>query len=223
LQGEGNGVFAWTPTTGLSNPQIADPSATPDRTTRYLLTVLNNGCADTASVLIQVFQKPTANAGPDRKIFEGQQVQLNGSASGSSIHYYWTPITNINNDTTIAPTVSPTDNTTYTLHVVSDVGCGTATDDVIVSVYKKLVVPTAFSPNNDGINDVWDIPLINSYPNVSVTIFDRYGKMVFESNGYSKPWNGTFNGKPVPVGTYYYIIDTKTVAPKLNGSVFVIR
>jgi gliding motility-associated-like protein len=223
LQGSGGGNYVWKPTTGLSNPLIATPLASPIVTTTYTLFLSNNGCTDTASVLIQVLQKPIANAGPDKQIFEGNQVQLNGSASGSNIHYYWTPNANIDNDTTILPMVSPPKNTIYTLNVVSDVGCGIATDEVLVGVYLKLVIPNAFSPNNDGINDVWNIANLNTYPYATVNIFDRYGRIVFESYGYAKPWDGTLNGKPVPVGTYYYIIDTKTILPKLNGSVFLIR
>ncbi len=223
LEGSGVGSYAWNPATNLSNPLIANPIASPIITTRYTLSLTNNGCTDTASVLIQVLKKPVANAGPDKQIFEGQQVQLNGTTAGSNIHYYWTPNANIDNDTAISPIVSPLKNTVYTLNVVSDVGCGIATDEVLVGVYLKLVIPNAFSPNNDGINDVWNIINLNTYPYATVNIFDRYGKMIFESYGYAKPWDGTFNGKPVPIGTYYYIIDTKTIAPKLNGSVFLIR
>lgn len=223
LQGSGAGTYVWKPTANLSDANSADPISSPTATTRYLLTVTNLGCTDTTSVLVQVLERPTADAGPDKHILQGTEVQLNGAVTGNGISYYWTPSNYLDNDTSIIPLASPPSDITYTLHVTSNNGCGTATDDVLVTVFKKLTVPNAFSPNGDGINDFWNILYLDTYIDASVLVFDRYGRVVFESKGYTKPWDGTFNGKPVPVGTYYYIIDTKTIAPKLNGSVFLIR
>jgi gliding motility-associated-like protein len=92
-----------------------------------------------------------------------------------------------------------------------------------VKVLKKVVVPNAFSPNGDGINDVWIIRNLPDYPDASVKIFDRYGQQVFVSKGYSKPWDGTMQGRPLPVGTYYYIIQLKAGEKPLQGSITIIR
>ena len=111
------------------------------------------------------------------------------------------------------PKVSPVDDITYNLTVTSADGCVNS-DIVFVKVLKTPVIPNAFSPNGDGINETWVIQYLNSYPNVDVAIFNRYGQSVFHSSGYGKNWDGTYNGKVLPVGTYYYIIDRRVPGAK---------
>jgi gliding motility-associated-like protein len=77
-----------------------------------------------------------------------------------------------------------------------------------------VVVPNTFTPNNDGINDTWNIEALETYPLSITQVFNRYGTLIFQSIGYGKPWDGRQNGKPVPEGTYYYKIDLK------NGQIF---
>ena len=69
------------------------------------------------------------------------------------------------------------------------------------------MVPNAFTPNGDGKNDEWVIDGINLFPNVVISVYNRWGEQLFYSKGNYTPWDGTYNGKPVPVGTYYYIIN----------------
>jgi gliding motility-associated-like protein len=85
-----------------------------------------------------------------------------------------------------------------------------------------LVVPNMFTPNGDGINDVWLISNIESIPNCIVNIFNRSGQKVFSSVGYGTPWNGSYKNINAPIGAYYYIIDTRK-GDKLSGSVTIIR
>jgi gliding motility-associated-like protein len=92
-----------------------------------------------------------------------------------------------------------------------------------VSPPVDLVIPNTFTPNTDGINDTWKIPALASYPNCLVQIFNRYGAKVFNSIGYGSPWDGTVNGISVPVGVYYYVIDTKVRGINASGSITVIR
>jgi len=87
----------------------------------------------------------------------------------------------------------------------------------------SLVIPNTFTPNGDGINDTWDIRYINAYSNCTVSVFTRYGQKVYSSLGYAVPWDGTYNGKLLPTGTYYYIIDLKNNLPLLSGWITLIR
>jgi gliding motility-associated-like protein len=105
--------------------------------------------------------------------------------------------------------------------VTSIGGCSTS-DTLFVKVLKNPVIPNAFSPNGDGINDVWKIDYLDSYQGATVDIFNRYGQKVFSSLGYSNPWNGKYNGKTLPVGTYYYIINPKNGRKIFSGSVTII-
>ncbi|MDB4904195.1 MAG: hypothetical protein JWQ63_3476 [Mucilaginibacter sp.] len=86
-----------------------------------------------------------------------------------------------------------------------------------------VVIPNTFTPNGDGINDLWDISSLQSYPYCNVTVFNRYGTLIYNSIGYPKSWDGTYNGKVLPVGTYFYIIDLKNGKNKLTGPVTILR
>jgi gliding motility-associated-like protein len=83
--------------------------------------------------------------------------------------------------------------------------------------------PNVFSPNGDGIHDTWIIPGLNGYPQARVDVYDRYGRVVFHSIGYNQPWNGTRNGKVLPVATYYFVIKTADGLQPLTGSVTIIK
>ncbi len=219
--------YKWSPTTGLDHADIANPIASPTVTTTYLFSAYNDGCPDvapTASLTITVLKKPLADAGKSFKIFEGQSVTLQGKATGSYASTVWSPASYLDNASLLMPIATPTADITYTLHVLAAMGCGESTSTVFIRVYKKLLVPNTFSPNNDGINDYWNMGNISSYPNAVVSVYNRYGQQVFYSIGYAKSWNGIYNYKPLSVGTYYYIIDLKEDnLPKLSGWLLLVR
>jgi len=85
------------------------------------------------------------------------------------------------------------------------------------------VVPNAFSPNGDGINDTWVIRYLNEYPQADVQVFNRWGQPVYHITGYTTPWDGTYKGQPLPVGTYYWIIRPGNGRRQISGSVTILR
>jgi gliding motility-associated-like protein len=172
---------------------------------------------------VYVLKKPVADAGPDLKIFQGQSVVLNANVSGGSLAINWSPALFMNNPQTLRPVVTPPDDITYTLNVISNNGCGTASDAVFVRVFKSIKIPNAFSPNGDGINDTWKIEALETYPEAELQVFNRQGQPVFNAKGTSAPWDGTYKGKVLPVGVYYYVIDVKNEMEKLRGSVTLLR
>jgi len=223
----GSGVnamsYSWTPAVGLSNSSIANPSASPTQTTLYTLTAINGSCKASDSVLISVSKNPTANAGPDKAFVQGQFATLNGEAGGTNISYFWTPDVHISSDTVLNPQVSPPYDTAYTLHVVSHDGCLEATDKASIRYFRDVYIPNAFTPNNDGVNDTWNIPMMPAFPLVEVSVYNRYGQLVFFNKGYTKQWDGTFKGVAQSSGVYCYIIDLKNGFRKLSGIVVLIR
>ncbi|WP_295713481.1 gliding motility-associated C-terminal domain-containing protein [Mucilaginibacter sp.] len=215
--------YSWSPAAGLSDPASSNPVANPIETTTYAVTVRNaNDCSDTKTVTVNVLGNPSADAGADKKIFEGQSVMLNGAAQNANI-FNWTPATGLSDPHVLNPIATPGDDITYLLTVSSAQNCGEATSSVFVKVYHKIVIPNAFSPNGDGYNDFWDIEALVTYPQSLLTVFNRYGQQVFKSIGYDKPWKGTYNGAKLPSGTYYYIIDLKLGSPKLTGWVLIVN
>jgi len=93
----------------------------------------------------------------------------------------------------------------------------------IALILLQADIPNIITPNNYGINDYWQINGIESYPNAEVQVFTRYGQKVFESKGYAKPFDGTYNGQKLPVGAYYYIINLNNKCNLLSGSLTIIR
>ena len=223
LSASGGISYQWSPATGLSNATIANPVASPSVTTTYTVSVSNGGCTTTATLTVNVIQQPTVNAGPDQKMVKGQSVMLNGSVTGSNVQYYWTPALYLNDPNSLNPIATPPIDITYTLYAVSANKCFIVSDDVLVKVYTNVTAPDAFTPNGDGINDLWNIPALVGYPNCELFIYDRYGNRVFRSIGYSKPWDGTYNGKVLPAGTYYYTLDLKDGSKVIAGWVAIIR
>lgn len=215
--------YSWLPVTGLSDPTAASPAANPAETTTYTVTVTSNeGCKANQAVTVTVMPAPEASISPQKKIFEGQSVVLDAQASNADT-YLWSPATGLDDPTKLNPVASPTDDITYKLKATSGIGCGSAYASVFVRVYKKIVIPSTFSPNGDGLNDYWDMEALSTYPQCSLNVFSRSGQKVYTSTGYDKPWNGAYKGYILPSGTYYYVIDLKNNAPLLSGWVLIVR
>jgi gliding motility-associated-like protein len=219
----GTGVFSGT---AFSSAGVFDPAQT--NLTRdsgtykvsYKYTT-DKGCMDTASSSITVW-KVTADAGADVTVLEGNSASLHPIVTGTSTSYQWTPDKWLNSNTALYAVAQPLDNITYTLKVTGKAGC-TASDTVAVKVLKQPLIPNVFSPNGDGINDTWYITYLDVYPQSTVQVYNRYGAMVFNCHGTYKPWDGTFQGKPVPVGVYYYIVDAGSGRSRTSGWVTVLR
>jgi gliding motility-associated-like protein len=223
LRASGGVSYLWSPGSTLSDSTSATPFASPTDTTTYKVIVTNaNGCQDSAKTTVSVLKAPIANAGAGHVIFAGQSVQLNGTVKYSS-SAYWTPATGLSDPNTLNPFASPTQDTKYTLHALSANNCGMDTSSIFIRVYQKITIPNTFTPNNDNNNDTWEINALITYPNCSMLVFNRYGQAVFKSTGYAKPWDGTYEGKPVPAGAYYYVLDLKDNKPPLSGFVMVVR
>lgn len=225
LIASGGTRYKWDPGAHLNNDTIASPVIrSPINNERYRVRVTNQfGCTDTASVYVTVFKKPIANAGPDLKMLKGNPIRLKSSVAGTNVQFNWTPTNGIVNPESSAPTVNPETSIRYRLTVSSGTGCGTSSDEVEVQVLESIRVPNTFTPNGDGYNDVWQIELLDIFERSVTEVYNPAGQLMFRSVGYGKPWDGKRNGKPLPAGTYYYVIDLKTNADRLTGYVTIIR
>jgi gliding motility-associated-like protein len=216
----GTGVFSGrgVSPTGMFNPSAAGPGTF---VINYLFTA-QNGCDYSTSEQITVYPVPRASAGSDFSMLEGAEVKMKATATGNNLTYQWMPSTGLDHDNVLDPLVRATEKTTYKLTVTNSEGC-TAISEVTVDILKYLVVPNAFTPNGDGINDTWNIQYLDTYPGNQVEVYNRYGEKVYSSLGYTMPWDGTRNGSALPTDTYYYIINPKNGRKAISGYVTIIR
>lgn len=154
-------------------------------------------------VLIQDFPKP--NLGPDILLGKGNSITLKGAVDGG-FTYSWLPITALDNPDVPNPVANPDKTTEYTLTVKSSLGCK-GEGKVNIVVYQPIYIPTAFTPNADGMNDFWELSGLEVYPNPEVQIFNRWGNMIFYSKGSYVPFDGTDSNKTLPEGMYVYKIN----------------
>lgn len=181
------------------------------------------GCkSDAWQNTVLVYLQPKIDAGLNYIVPVGTTITLNPKVNDSTIQFAWTSASGMGGWTDLRPSFVADHDDIYFLTATGDGGC-TMTDSVIVKVLKPFRIPNAFSPNKDGINDVWAIENLKDYPGAVVEVFNRYGQIVHKSVGYTKPWDGTMNGKDLPVGTYYYIIQPKNGFKQITGYVVLLK
>lgn len=224
LSASGGSSYRWFPATGLSDASLPNPIATPADTVRYGVVVSNAfNCSDTAYSRIAVVKLPIVQAGPDRIIVAGKSIVLNGSISGPYANFVWAPPTYINNINTLNPTINPPSAFAYYLTAQALGNCGTVADTMYVKIYSGIYIPNAFTPNGDGKNDTWNIPVLEAYPLHQLTIYNRYGQAVFSGKQSFSGWNGQYKGRDMPIGAYTYVIDLKNGTPPIKGTVLLVR
>lgn len=222
-------VWAWNFGNSVLNSSTS-PIYTYPKAGRYRvsLKVTNEtGCvSDEYRDSVIVYVQPRVDAGPSFVALQGTRIQFQPYINDSTrVSFLWTPGTGLlPNATSIRPSLIVTQDQRYLLTVTADgpLDCSD-TDSLYVKMLLPVKVPNAFSPNGDGINDLWQIENLKEYPTMRIQVMNRYGQNVFRTYGYNKPWDGTMNGKPLPAGTYFYIIELNNGLKPISGSVSIIR
>lgn len=209
--------YNWLPSTGIVDPHAQTTAASASVSTTYSLQITNKyGCkgasANQGTVYVQ--QPPLTNYW-DTTVIIGQPINLNTN-QGSGFTYTWSPLTDLSCSTCPYPVSASTVNITYSVEVQDPLGCFRVTNTytVIVDPLTSVDVPTAFTPNGDGVNDViyvdgWGIKRL-----IYFRIFNRWGQRLFESNDIKTGWDGTYNGVPQNMETYIYQVSVETYVPE---------
>ena len=230
-------IVSWSPTIGLSNANIYNPVISPSQNTNYTITLSDStGCLTNSSnvnLSIKVKSLPTVNAGPDKVYSKGESYTLKPTYSSNVSTYLWTPSILLSCNDCAMPTGINTFTQQYVIKVTSDSGC-VASDSLIVSIeckYANLILPTAFTPNNDNLNDYF-YPITAGIKTITkFIIYNRGGKVVYAASNFSPNvktlgWNGTYKGANQAVETYVYTLEAICdLGEKLykRGSVTLIR
>ncbi len=178
------------------------------------------GCKATAQQTAVVSPAPWLNLPEEVGIVRGESIVLQPQCD-DNLSFEWTPPTGLSSTTVKNPTASPTQTTSYTLKVISSTGCEVQ-DAILVTIWEPITIPNGITPNGDGKNDTWEMPGIEYYPNAEVQIFNRWGTELFLSKGYRTTFDGTYQGKKLPVATYYYVIKPNNGRPTISGSLTIV-
>ena len=238
LQGSGTGTgtltYQWYPTNFLSNRSVAAPAVLgPTATTTYALRVTDgNGCSslNISTATVVVTAPPQVSAGPDTNVAAGQPVPLRAFDVNNSgfVSYAWSPAAGLSSASGADVTVlAATVTTSYVVTATTAAGC-IGLDSATVKVFKEaeLYVPSAFSPNHDGHNDVLRLigPSIRELKVFAV--YDRWGSQVFTTSNLAVGWDGTRGGRELPPGVYVWMavgVDFSGKVLEKRGTVVLVR
>lgn len=229
-------TLSWTPTTDLADPTqlLTSFFSTIPGTYQYFLTITSSlGCTSTDSVTLRTSPPVKVIVDPETATIKyGDQIQLNAinltASTAGSLFYYWSPDNGtIDNANVNNPIVRPTTNTTYLVVGMSIYGCRDSAYATISIDYTDECLPSAFTPNNDGLNDVFRLCNLHNQRMIEFNVYNRWGQMVYHnSTDPTKGWDGTFNGTPQDIGVYNYeyILEEPSGAQKTyKGAVTLIR
>jgi gliding motility-associated-like protein len=225
LGATGASTYTWSPPTGLSSTTVQNPFASPTTTTTYTVVGTSQCATGTASdevtVNVPTVSPLTVNGGQDQEVCINNAFSLYAAANGGfgGNTFVWTQISGFMGDTIVNgnsanASVTASIPTTNVYQVVVTDACGYSyTDTVIVDVLEDcdLNIPNVFTPNGDGINDVF-LVTANGLKTYSIEIFNRWGKKVFSSADITNSWKG----ENVNDGTFFYVI----TAESINGKMF---
>lgn len=217
--------WSWKFGDGLSSAQ-QDPEhaySTDGVKTIHLIVTADNGCSSIDTTRQIHIESIYTNAGKDTSVQMDKPFALNGSWSGDVITtptLIWSPPVGLSSTNEESPTAVLQKDQVYSLTAVTDIGC-TATDNVKINVFKSpgVLVPTGFTPNHDGLNDVLR-PRYNGIKRLDYfAIYDRWGQIIFKTNDMTKGWDGSFNGRELGTGVFVWIAN----AEAFDGNKYQLR
>lgn len=178
------------------------------------------GCQATDSLTVTLHELPIVDLGSDTTFCDPNDA-LTLDPSNWGYNFLWS-------DNSITPTIDVTTKTEdqeFWVSVIDEHGCE-GTDTIVIRFCGELEIPNVFTPNGDGVNDVWEITQLYIFEDLSLDIFDRFGNRIFHSDGYSSDeyWDGTNQkGKKLPMDAYYYVIDLHNGEQPIVGNVTLVR
>ncbi|MEO6904231.1 MAG: PKD domain-containing protein [Bacteroidia bacterium] len=217
LMASGGIAYKWTPSKGLNNTAIANPIASPDTTTLYIVTILSvnalgDTCSQQLSTLVKVFNPATfpllLKADKDT-LLEGESTKLH-AITDTTIAVNWNPDKTLSSTTSYNPIATPVKTTTYTVVISDSSGCSKQ-QQITIYVFpskcttQNVFVPNTFSPNGDGKNDILYVRS-NALLELYFAVYDRWGELMFETTDINKGWDGTYkNIKSDPAVFAWYL------------------
>lgn len=209
LEAKGALYYSWEPKFGISDEKIPNPKLSVTGSRNYVVTGFDaDGCKDSDTVSVTGFANPYVKA-TSVDILVDCYKDITLEAYGA-VNYSWTPAVYAESNFSATTKVYPPATTVFTVRGWDENGC--FGEDTITVFYqgKTLVkIPSAFTPNNDQLNDRIKPIIVCDFTMTEFSIYNRWGNMVFTTNSVSIPWDGTFKGKECEMGTYFYFLKGK--------------
>jgi len=238
LLATGAQTYKWLPAIYLSDATAAQPTFFASKDTAITYKVIgyaNNNCfTDSATIKVKVYPVPEMQVAEKAiAASAGSVVQLGTINSKDVTRWKWTPAMWLDNPNTANPVAQPRESITYTVVAANDGACVTRAQVAVTVICSgtNVYVPNTFSPNGDGVNDIFYARGTGIYNIKSFRIFNRWGQLVFErlnagSNSPGDGWNGMINGSNAPADVYVYVIEVlcinNTIVP-IKGNVTLLR
>ncbi|MBI2968677.1 MAG: gliding motility-associated C-terminal domain-containing protein [Bacteroidetes bacterium] len=220
------GVMPGSGTATFSNVNDSAATTTVSNTGDYIFVweEVNGPCTSSDNTYVSFYPMPVASAGKDTTISLGDVATLHGTGGYFGYFFFWSPDSTLTDPNLRNPDADPRATQTYKMLVTTLDGCRDS-DEVVITVVSdyQLRVMDVITPNADGYNDKWFIDNIEFYPSCDVLVFNRYGNIVYQKNGYLNDWAGEFNGKPLPHGTYYYVIKCTGNDKTWKGNITIVK
>jgi gliding motility-associated-like protein len=175
----------------------------------YTVTVINNatgcdGIATTTVNIIPYVPVPLTNITPTQTINYGSSVQLNAD---NAVYYWWMPNDGtLNNRNINNPVATPTETTLYTVYGMDSLGCVDSAKILVDVIFDTIYIPSAFTPNGDGLNDIFRPIGMKNQAMVEFSVYNRWGQRVFYTINKNDGWDGTFNGVKQDMDVYNYML-----------------
>ena len=222
--------YSWSPPATLTTPNAAITLANPDTTQQYFLTVTDNyGCNFSVTDSMWVYQQSPVNAfaGNDTNAVLGKPHQLMATGGGIGASFLWSPAGPLNNPFIANPLAVLLNDTYFSVLVTDSLGCAES-DYIFVKVYEgpTYYLPNAFTPDGNGLNDIFMPIPVGIKSTDYFRVFNRYGVLMFETRQWMKGWDGTIKGKPAASGTYVWMvkgIDKNGNLVEMKGTVILLR
>jgi len=233
LNVSGARTYAWSPAAALDDYTSANPKASPWETTKYRVVAYEGSCIpDTSHVDLTVHPKPTVTVRGENTIVAGTSADL--LASGEHIaRFLWSPSATLSCETCSNPIASPFKTTTYTVKVFTKYECVDSANVTIKVMCdeSQLFVPNTFTPNGDGVNDIFMVRGTGITTLKSFRVYNRWGQVMYERtdvsvNDKTYGWDGNFNGAQLPPDVYVWTVEAYCENGdllKLKGDVTIIR
>ncbi|RYZ50778.1 MAG: gliding motility-associated C-terminal domain-containing protein, partial [Sphingobacteriales bacterium] len=221
-----NGIsYIWRPAFYIDDSTSATPFVSPVTTTNYTVYAMNaQGCSDTQTIQVTVHPAAVITLADSARIFGGERYQI--SPATNAVYFSWFPPLGLTETDISNPVASPDVNTRYFVRATTEYGCAvTDSIDLLVNLDSYLDVPNAFTPGSAPNNTIRVVRRGEAVLK-SFAIYNRWGNKVFETSDINAGWDGSFKGKPQPMGVYVYVAEAVTPSGRKftkRGNITLLR